>query len=136
MSTSILSVRQIIYLVVYQLAALLCTFLTILGWFNLYKYRNSMFVHKRNKLVLKLSLSAFFAFEIIAFIQGNIVNIYKEASMVLNLPFYHILFFCIYIGLIPSYWLRLYEYRFANEIKDVKWITIINRVVYLDTYTF
>mmetsp|Transcript_78159 Transcript_78159/g.95705 ORF Transcript_78159/g.95705 Transcript_78159/m.95705 type:complete len:451 (-) Transcript_78159:86-1438(-) len=122
--------KQITFLVLIDLSALIGLPVSLYGIYKLYQYRHESFVIKRNKPILILSLTCLLLFQLGLYIVGNIFILTEDVTTIGHvgpqlIPF---LLICLFGALLPSNWMRLYSNNLAIEISNNKWKNIITGI--------
>jgi len=122
--------KQITFLVLIDLSALIGLPVSLYGIYKLYQYRHESFVIKRNKPILMIRLICLILFQLGFYIVGNFFVLCQE-GLTLGMVGPEVIAFlliCLFGALLPSNWMRLYSNNLAIEISNNKWKNIITGI--------
>ena len=87
-----------------------------------------MFVNKRDKSLLTLSLISYLSFEIAPATFYSILDSNTLLSMFyVALLFYSVVYPCLFF-LLSTKWLRMYQYKWTHAMEKTKWQSIITGI--------
>ena len=118
--------KEFFLAIIILIIGVFCVLTSIYGCFKIYCVRYSIYIIKRSKHVVILSLICYILFEMISFIGGVLLILYREEMLHVVSSSFHVSLSILFMGLIPSNWIKYYTYNWSLSIKNTEWKSIIN----------